>query len=61
MVKLRPTIEHGAAHLMEFVRLNNEEVQLGAQERRAVIDKVKNNPYFGHPEAVILGMLGMIH
>ena len=57
-IKLKPMIEDGAGHVLESLRLNTE-VQLSPKERTAVMSKLRNNTYFGHPEAVILSMLGM--
>ena len=54
---MRPLIEHGAGHMLDSLRLNSQ-IQLSPKERKAVMKKLRNNTYFGHPEAVILACLG---
>ena len=54
---MRPLIEHGASHVLDSLKLNSQ-IQLSSKERKAIMKKIRNNTYFGHPEAVILACLG---
>ena len=54
---MRPLIEHGASHVLDSLKLNSQ-IQLSSKERKAIMKKIRNNTYFGQPEAVILACLG---